>query len=97
MLLDLGREELLVRPLGLRDRLLVTREKRCELRLERGIEVAVGIVDGSVRHLPSPWQWATGGGASSFEHGCTPGARVVGCRLMEKRSAARSRTSPCAG
>src|SRR6266436_1103672 len=95
MLLDFGREELLVRPLGLRDRLLVTREKRCEVRLERGIEVAVGIVDGFVRHLPPPSQWAVAGlRPLSTVARPTPGSWG---RLMEERSAARSRTSPCAG
>src|SRR2546422_8568728 len=88
MLLDLGREELLVRPLGLRDRLLVTREKRCEVRLERGIEVAVEIVDGSVRHLPPPSQWAVAGlRPLSTVARPTPGSRVVGAGSWRKRRA----------
>src|SRR5439155_4817952 len=96
MLLDLGREELLVRPLGLRDRLLVTREKRCEVRLERWIEVAVGIVEGSVRHLPSPWPWATAARASPppFEHVFATETRVVPRAFSSRGSAARSSACP---
>src|SRR6266852_5454334 len=96
MLLDLGREELLVRPLGLRDRLLVTREERCEVRLERGIEVAVGIVDGSVRHLPCPWQWATGGGLRPLSTVARPapgswvaGSWKIGARHVVERALAQ--------